>query len=266
MTTVYSDLTITGPTPYEGSYVNLTEMGVGATLADTDGSNDTYVFGNLNFHETNANENVNITNGDAGADTVSYSFNINVTAGVTSSFLDFSHPQLTLTDSDASDGTLAGTSQANPNAWTSQYAAWLASLGASYTLDDTTLDVLASQSAKKGAIVTDVHLQGLTATIGGSTTVTSNDAGSHDTMLSFAVGSDHIDLGSNVTQQLFDNCFVVSPTTHADDHGNLIADTTISLLGGSWSVDLYGVDAQTQAALAGVDVHAYVWNNILLHV
>jgi hypothetical protein len=262
--TVYGDIAITNPTPYEGVYTAVTALGTNASVSDTNGTNDTYVDGNLSFHPNNGN--IDITAGGSANDTISYSFNINVTAGTTSSFLDWSHPQLTLTDSDASDGTLGGTSQANPNAWLSQYAAWIASLGTGYTLDQTTLDVLASQSAKKGTIVTDVHLQGLTATIGGTTTVTSNDAGSHDTVLSFAVGSDHINLGANVTESVFDNYFVISPTTHSDDHGNPINDTTISLQGGSWSVDLYGVDAQAAAALASQDVHTYVWNNILLHV
>lgn len=265
--TDYSSLTITGPTDYEGTYANVTVLGTDATVFDTNGTNDVYVDGSLNFHETKANLNVNITEGGSANDTISYSFNINVTAGTTSSFLDWSHPQLTMTDSSTADGDgLEATSQANPNAWLSQYAAWKASLGAGYTLDDTTLDVLASQSSKKGTVITDVHLQGLTATTAGTTSVTSNDAGSHDTVLSFAVGSDHINLGANVTESVFDNYFVITPTTHADDHGNAIADTTISLTGGSWSVDLYGVDAQALAALAGTDVHTYAWNHFLLHV
>jgi hypothetical protein len=268
MTDFYSDLTITGPTPYEGSYTDVTVLGTNTTVSDTNGTNDVYVDGGLNFNETKANENINITQGGSANDTISYSFNIDVTAGTTSSFLDWSHPQLTLTDSTTSDGDgLAGTSQANAAAWYSQYAAWLASLGPDAHIDtSTSLEVFASQSAKKGTTITDLTLTGITATIGGSTTVTSNDAGSHDTVLSFALDSDHIDLGANVTESIFDNYFVISPTTHSDDHGNPIADTTISLAGGSWSVDLYGIDVQALATLAGTDAHTYAWNHILLHV
>jgi hypothetical protein len=250
------DQTITGPTPYEGTYTDITVVGTNNTVSDTDGNHDTYVLGNENLNAANK---ITITASDTSNDTIAYSFDVNVLAGQTFNFLDFSHPQLTLTGNEQ-DSTIDGTSNANANAWYSQYDAWVASLGdlGQYQFSGE-LDVQAWQKAKQGTVVTDVNLDNIVATKAGETTVTSNDAGSHDTVLGFAVGSDHIDLGANVTQSIFENYFTVTSTTHNDDHGNAIHDTTISL-GSDWSVDLYGVDT---SALSGQALSDYVYNNLV---
>jgi hypothetical protein len=254
-----TDQTITGPTPYEGTYTDVTVVGTNTTVSDDDGNHDTYVLGNENTQP--ANGNITITASGTSNDTISYSFDVSVLAGQTFNFLDFSHPQLALTGTEQ-DGTIDGTSNANANAWYSQYDAWIASLGdlGQYQFSGE-LDVQAWQKAKQGTVVTDVNLDGVIATKAGETTITSNDVGSHDTTLGFAVGSDHIDLGANVTQSIFENYFTVTSTNHADDHGNTIQDTTISL-GSDWSVDLYGVDT---SALSGQALSDYVFNNLLTH-
>jgi hypothetical protein len=111
--------------------------------------------------------------------------------------------------------------------------------------------------------VPDTFWSGLVdATAPGTPASMTADHGGDKALLGFTVGSDHIAL-DGVTQDQFSQFFTVDNTaTHLSANNNTVHDTVIALDGGSWSVDLYGVDL---SAMSAHDAAAYVWQNVISH-
>jgi hypothetical protein len=259
-----ADEPITSPAPDAGTWTNTTEVGTDQTVSDTDGT-QSYVLGDLVDNMTGGppphvdDGTDKITASGDSADTIVYSFTVNTTDGQTSNFLlDWDHPQLATSD----DGDY--TSNANFNAWYSEYAEWQASLGDGWDFGDaTTIDTW--MKAKQGSVETDVTLN-IVATMGGETTVT-NDTTGHDNLLAFAIGSDHIQL-DGITKELFDTYFSVGESTHPGPGASTVDDLVINFGDGSnWSVDLIGIydTAYANATAAGQSLQDYVWENIVQH-
>jgi hypothetical protein len=264
--TTLDSITITNPNPDAGTYTNVTVMGSTSSMGGAVGDN-TFVLGDINY-----TPGAGITSEGGTVYSLSYSFDFS--AGTTSSFLTSSYilgaGAWTITDGPDASGEIDGTSAANANAWTTQYEAWLASLGSGYTLSGE-LDLTTSvNSHNTGTWDSANYGGGIVATYGGG--VTSNEAG-HDIILGFQVTSDPtvphdtISLGSNITEAVFDQYFRVTSSTHQEFNSQNIPhsvnDTTIALADNSWSIDIYNLD--TTAYTTDAALHQYLWDYVIAH-
>jgi hypothetical protein len=112
----------------------------------------------------------------------------------------------------------------------------------------------------------------ITATGPGTSTLTSDYAG-QKILLGFAVGSDFLNLSghSTITDDLFNQFFQVASSSHQSANHNTVTDTVVSLVGGNWSADLYGVDvgalttAYNTAHGTTLSVNDYFFDFIVAH-
>lgn len=252
-------ITLTGDNNYSGVYSNVDVLGGanhgGGTFEDISAFSaldpngiEFFMFGNLNYrsdvifsgdHSTGTY--AATTTGGAG-DTLVFDFTLN--AGGSSGTFNFltSGFELGALSADT-DGDADYQSPADVNGWNSQYAAWQTSLGAGVTYSDpTTIET----GVHGGRTLTDPDAN-LTLNImaSGSTSpsLTSDFAG-QKVLLGFAVGSDFLNLNghSAITDDVFNQYFQVTASSHQSANHNTVNDTVVSLNDGSWSVDLYGVN------------------------
>lgn len=289
-------VTLTGDNNYSGVYTDVDVLGGasagGTTTTDTNAfaaldpnGKEYFLFGNLHAgsHTTSSGDvttgtfNTTAT-GDSG-DTLVFKFTFDPGhAGATSDFLtsDFAIGGGLLNGDQPSlrpdtDGDADYQSTADASAWTTQYDAWVASLGQGYTFSGpTSIETNVSNGHPDPDVNVTLDIIGTAA--GTDPTLTSDDAGVK-VLLGFAVGSDHLSLDghSTVTQDEFNQFFQVTASSHLSANNNTVNDTVISLDDHTWSVDLYGVDvgALTTAynVLHGTTLSTsdYVFDFILSH-
>jgi hypothetical protein len=257
-------VTLTGDNNYTGIYDSLWVLG-GANNGehdDTDnGSTDVFLFGNLQYKSTTVTD----TSYD-GTGTLVSSNTYQTTATGTSA--DTLHFTFNVSEGEHFTwdawGGLSG-SNAAYNGVESSYESWLASLPASYTLSDpvsgdfvsgkdtTTHPPTDIYTTFNGYDAADVAGIGITAAFDGD-----------KTLLGFSVGSDHLALDGITSESMFDANFTVTSTAHTSANGNTVHDTTITLNGGGWSVDLYGIDT-TSFNNDSQALKDFAWNNVIQH-
>jgi hypothetical protein len=249
-------VTLTGDNNYTGIYDDLWVLG-GANNGghdDTDnGSTNVFLFGNLQYKNTTVTD----TSNDGTGTLVSSSTYQTTATGTSADTLHF-----TFNVSEGEHftwdawGGLSG-SNAAYNGVESSYESWLASLPAGYTLSDPVSGVFndppGDPATFNGFDTADVAGSGISAAFGGA-----------KTLLGFSVGSDHIALDGVTGESTFDANFTVTSTTHISSNGNTVHDTTIMLNGGSWSVDLYGVDT-TSLSGDSQALKDFAWNSVIQH-
>jgi hypothetical protein len=292
-------VTLTGDNNYSGTYSNVDVLGAlsagGGTYTDTNhyanldpNGFEYFLFGDLQFR-SNVVSSGDVTSGTyqttatgSSTDTLVFDFTFDPGhTGGTSNFLTSSYALsggLANGDQPAlqadTDGDAAYQSTASANAWTTQYDAWVASLGSGYTFSDpTTIETgVTANNPHPDQSDPDVNISlDVTATAAGSPPTLTSDYAGTKVLLGFTVGYDHLSLNghSTVTDALFNQYFSVTASTHQSANNNTVTDTIVGLNDHSWSVDLYGVDvgsltsAYNTAHGTSLSTHDYVFQFIL---
>lgn len=291
-------VTLTGDNNYSGIYDNIWVLGGanhgGNSDSDTTTGNEVFMFGNLRYKSTTVTDNPDGTAQDvtggtyqstatgSSNDTLHFSFTFHAgTPGATHNFLTEAAPQDYASDAlgantnghPTGDGDADYQAQSDATAWTTNYTAWhtaLAAEGATFT-DSTTIET--GVKGVHNPTDPDVNLTlDITAKLPGTPDTFTADHGGDKTLLGFSVGSDHVALdlsgGGSVSEAQFEQYFTISSSTHQSANHNTVNDTVISLNGGGWDVDLYGVntaDLQAAATTAGETLQQYVYNTIVSH-
>ncbi|HSV02895.1 MAG TPA: hypothetical protein VLI41_06780 [Phenylobacterium sp.] len=289
-------VTLTGDDNYSGVYTDVDVLG-GATAAGTTSTDmnafagldpngkEYFLFGNLHAgsHTTSTGDvtsgSYNTTaTGDSG-DTLVFDFTFDPGhAGGASNFLTSSFALSGgLQNGDQPslqpdiDGDADYQSTAAASAWTTQYNAWVASLGPGYTFSG---PASIETSVSNGHPDPDVNVTlDVTATAPGSAPTLTSDYAGVKVLLGFAVGSDHLSLDghSTITQDEFNQFFEVTASSHLSANNNTVNDTIIGLDDHTWSIDLYGVNVgdltTAYNALHGTTLSTgdYVFDFILSH-
>lgn len=286
-------VTLTGDNNYTGNYTDPFYVLGGANNGghndfDTGIGNEVFMFGNVTYGPAKTSVTITDTTYDGGGtlltdsshtyqstatgssnDTLHFDFTVGTGTVQTSNFLtDHGTPQDYYPDTDDS-GAVNYYAESNISAWNSNYSAWLADHSG------WTLSSLTTVETSAAAHDSDLHEATdspddiwsgdivATHTTGGSVTADYTGA---KTLLGFSVGSDHIALDghdgvTSLTEDQFNANFTVTSTQHTSSNNVIVNDTTISLTGGNWSVDLYGVDT---TAVVG-DLHDWAWSNVITH-
>lgn len=259
-------VTLTGDNNYTGTYDNLWVLG-GANNGghdDTDnGSTDVFMFGNLGAGKTLVTD---TSHDDTGTFLSSGTLQSTAT-GDSHDTLHFGfhfHPG----SEGGVLGTFAGPSEDSQSALSTEYTAFLVSVGIDPAVwqQNNATDPLPGYG--DGDVESITWTQGqatqtryyeATPTSGeGTDAYFTVDHSGNKTLLGFSVDSDHIAL-DGVTEAQFEQYFTINASSHTSANNNTVNDTVISLGNwdnsthtstGGWSVDLYGVSVATLQANA----------------
>lgn len=257
-------VTLTGDNNYTGTYNDIVVLGGdqygGNSWTDTTNGAETYLFGNLHYKNTDDHtlgQDVtggtwNTTATGTSNDTLHFHFTFTPGTGGTSNFLMDGQIPMGQFGPDT-DGDATYQSEANHNAWETNYQAWQAAqpIGTTYT-DPVTIE---TKVGKTGELIITLDIQANSPSTSDSLTA---DHTGNKTLLGFSVDSDHIAL-DDVTEARFEQYFTVNASSHTSANNNTVNDTVISLGNwdnsthtseGNWSVDLYGVSVATLQANA----------------
>lgn len=280
-------ITLTGDNNYSGTYDSSIWGSMYVLGGANDGGhddtdaitgNEVFVFGNLQHKSTTVTDATydgtgTLVDGSQGTtfqttasgtsnDTMHFDFTLH--HGAPGGTLTFQIPD----GSPDADGDANYQTDASASGVTNSYNSWVASLPAGYTLNNDPVTVETGVHTEgPDHTLTDpdvnVTLAGITATAAGTPDTLTADHGGDKTLLGFSVGSDHIALDGVTDESMFDTYFTVNnAATHQSANNNTVHDTTITLNGGSWSVDLYGVDL---SAMSQADAAHYVYTNVVAH-